>query len=139
MTRKFRGAINLPRITGRNSLLERLGSIIVPEVQRVRALGDAGLQLRASRRAKSMRIDDAAKLYGVSADMLSRIENGQGGVRSDKLLQVLEAAGLELFIAPKGHAQVMAIVEEHALEADRRLADAMAEADSAAESSTEDD
>ncbi len=34
-----------------------------------------------SRRVSGLRIDDAAPLCGVSVDLLSRLENGQSGVR----------------------------------------------------------
>ncbi len=64
---------------------------------------DLGRQVRAHRQRQGLRIDDAAALHGVSVDMLSRLENGQGGVRTDKLLAVLDGLGLALVVAPKDH------------------------------------
>ena len=58
-------------------------------------LSGLGAQIRA------MRIDDTAALCGVSLDLLSRLENGKGGVGSDKLLAVLDGLGLAMVIAPK--------------------------------------
>ena len=59
--------------------------------------------IRARRRAQSLRIDDAASLSGVSVDLLSRLENGKGSVRLDKLLAVLDSLGLTLVLGPKDH------------------------------------
>jgi len=69
----------------------------------VRQTADIGTQVRAHRKQQGLRIDDAAALNGVSVDLLSRLENGAGGVRTDKLLAVLDGLGLALIIAPKDH------------------------------------
>ncbi|MEG0939419.1 hypothetical protein [Comamonas sp.] len=45
-----------------------------------------------------MRIDNTAELNNVSVDLLSRLENGSGGVRLDKLITVLDGLGLKLMI-----------------------------------------
>lgn len=62
-----------------------------------------GPTIRARRREQSLRIDDAAALSGVSVDLLSRLENGKGSVRLDKLLAVLDGLGLALVLGPKDH------------------------------------
>lgn len=62
-----------------------------------------GAAVRARRREQSLRIDDAASLSGVSVDLLSRLENGKGSVRMDKLLAVLDGLGLALVVGPKEH------------------------------------
>ncbi len=62
-----------------------------------------GLHIRARRREQSLRIDDASSLSGVSVDLLSRLENGKGSVRLDKLLTVLDGLGLALVVGPKDH------------------------------------
>ena len=59
---------------------------------------DVGEHVRASRKAQNMRIDDPAALNNVSVDLLSRLENGSGGVRLDKLITVLDGLGLKLMI-----------------------------------------
>lgn len=69
---------------------------------RVRSLADAGARVRAVRKRQGLRIDDAAALNGVSADVFSRLENGRGSVRLDKLLPILDGLGLQLVIAPAG-------------------------------------
>ncbi|HEY0587944.1 MAG TPA: helix-turn-helix domain-containing protein [Pseudoduganella sp.] len=75
----------------------------LPAVQVVSDLADVGRQVRAHRKLQGLRIDDAAALNGVSVDLLSRLENGAGGIRTDKLLAVLDGLGLALVIAPKDH------------------------------------
>ncbi|WP_087865711.1 helix-turn-helix domain-containing protein [Comamonas thiooxydans] len=59
---------------------------------------EVGEYIRASRKAQNMRIDDTAGLNNVSVDLLSRLENGAGGVRLDKLITVLNGLGLKLII-----------------------------------------
>lgn len=75
----------------------------LPSIQLIEHTADIGLQIRAHRKKQGLRIDDAAALNGVSVDLLSRLENGAGGVRTDKLLAVLDGLGLALIIAPKDH------------------------------------
>lgn len=65
--------------------------------------GDLGPLVRRRRRAQHLRIDDAAGLLGVSTDLMSRLENGQGSVRLDKALAVLDGLGLALLVLPKEH------------------------------------
>lgn len=69
----------------------------------VRDTAAIGRQIRAHRKNQGLRIDDAASLNGVSVDLLSRLENGVGGIRTDKLFAVLDGLGLALVIAPKDH------------------------------------
>lgn len=64
---------------------------------------DLGPVVRDRRKSQSLRIDDAAGLLGVSADLMSRLENGQGSVRLDKALAVLDGLGLALMVLPKEH------------------------------------
>lgn len=65
-----------------------------------------GPLVRRRRRAQELRIDDAAALLGVSVDLMSRLENGQGSVRLDKALAVLDGLGLALLVVPKEHVWV---------------------------------
>lgn len=67
------------------------------------SVSDLGAAVRARRREQALRIDDAAALIGVSVDLLSRLENGKGSVRLDKLLSVLDGLGMTLVLAPKDH------------------------------------
>jgi len=69
----------------------------------ITSASDLGPAVRARRREQSLRIDDAASLSGVSVDLLSRLENGKGSVRLDKLLTVLDGLGLALVVGPKDH------------------------------------
>jgi len=62
-----------------------------------------GPVVRERRKSQSLRIDDAAGLLGVSVDLMSRLENGQGSVRLDKALAVLDGLGLSLMVLPKAH------------------------------------
>jgi transcriptional regulator with XRE-family HTH domain len=65
--------------------------------------GTLGPLVRERRRAQRLRIDDAASLLGVSVDLMSRLENGQGSVRLDKALAILDGLGLALLVLPKEH------------------------------------
>jgi len=65
--------------------------------------GALGPVVRERRRAQGLRIDDAAGLLGVSQDLMSRLENGQGTVRLDKALAILDGLGLTLMVIPKEH------------------------------------
>ena len=65
--------------------------------------GKLGPLVRQRRRAQHLRIDDAASLLGVSVDLMSRLENGQGSVRLDKALAILDGLGLTLMVVPKEH------------------------------------
>ena len=65
--------------------------------------GDLGPLVRQRRRTQHLRIDDAASLLGVSVDLMSRLENGQGSVRLDKALAILDGLGLALMVVPKEH------------------------------------
>jgi transcriptional regulator with XRE-family HTH domain len=72
----------------------------VTVLQSPEALGPV---VRARRKSQSLRIDDAAALLGVSVDLMSRLENGQGSVRLDKAMAVLDGLGLALLVLPKEH------------------------------------
>jgi transcriptional regulator with XRE-family HTH domain len=74
-----------------------------PQPVRIERTSDLGALVKARRREQSLRIDDAAALSGVSVDLLSRLENGKGSVRFDKLLSVLDGLGLALVAGPKDH------------------------------------
>jgi transcriptional regulator with XRE-family HTH domain len=74
-----------------------------PQPVRIELTSDLGALVKARRREQSLRIDDAAALSGVSVDLLSRLENGKGSVRFDKLLSVLDGLGLALVAGPKDH------------------------------------
>lgn len=62
-----------------------------------------GAIVRERRKSQSLRIDDAAGLLGVSVDLMSRLENGQGTVQLDKAMAVLDGLGLTLIVLPKEH------------------------------------
>jgi len=76
---------------------------------RITSAPDLGRLVRTRRGDQSLRIDDAASLSGVSADLLSRLENGKGSVRLDKLLTVLDGLGLALVVGPKDHPWMQAV------------------------------
>lgn len=65
--------------------------------------GALGPLVRERRKSQALRIDDAAGLLGVSVDLMSRLENGQGTVRLDKALAVLDGLGLTMMVLPKDH------------------------------------
>lgn len=97
--------------TRRAALLE------VPVVQVVSTTEDIGSQVRANRNQQRLRIDDAAALCGVSVDLMSRLENGVGSIRLDKLMSVLDGLGLTLLVASKGHDYLRHLPQDRVLSA----------------------
>lgn len=95
----------------------RAALLEVPVVQVVSSAEDMGRQVRANRNQQGLRIDDAAALSGVSVDLMSRLENGFGSIRLDKLMSVLDGLGLTLLVAPKGHAYLRQLPQGHVLAA----------------------
>lgn len=89
------------------------------EPLRIAAASDLGPVVRARRREQSLRIDDAAALSGVSVDLLSRLENGKGSVRLDKLLSVLDGLGLALIVGPKDHASMQSAAKHRLQQPER--------------------
>src|SRR6218665_4011636 len=85
-----------------------------PNLLRVTDSAAVGPAIRARRREQSLRIDDAASLSGVSVDLLSRLENGKGSVRLDKLLAVLDSLGLALVLGPKDHPTMQSVARASA-------------------------
>lgn len=71
-----------------------------PQVDDLEGLGAAVRNARAQAR---MRIDDAAAFCGVSADVLSRLENGKS-ITTDRLLKVLKGLGLEMLVVSRERA-----------------------------------
>lgn len=78
-------------------------SASVPQAVLLDAAGSLGPVVRERRKSQALRIDDAAALMGVSVDLMSRLENGQGSVRLDKALAVLDGLGLAVMVLPKEH------------------------------------
>ncbi len=75
----------------------------LPRITVLSSATSLGPVVRERRKAQALRIDDAAGLLGVSVDLMSRLENGQGSVRLDKALAVLDGLGLALVVIPKEH------------------------------------
>lgn len=93
--------------------------LVAPGPLRIAAASDLGPVVRSRRREQSLRIDDAASLSGVSVDLLSRLENGKGSVRLDKLLSVLDGLGLTLVVGPKDHPWMQSVVRPSAPQPER--------------------
>jgi len=70
---------------------------------RVENLEELGAAVRNARAQARMRIDDAAAFCGVSADVLSRLENGKS-ITTDRLFKVLEGLGLEVLVVSREQA-----------------------------------
>ena len=104
------------RKAARQRAAERRAALLeVPAVQTVRSAHDIGSQVRANRNQQGLRIDDAAALCGVSVDLMSRLENGSGSIRLDKLMVVLDGLGLSLLVVPKGHDFLRKLPQERVL------------------------
>ena len=103
MISEFKKSIYLTATAGHQTLNSEMTTDALPKLLRITASADLGPAVRARRRGQLLRIDDAAALCGVSVDLLSRLENGKGSVRLDKLLALLDGLGLALVLGPKDH------------------------------------
>lgn len=65
----------------------------------ISAVADLGQAVRARRKEADLTLVEAAERVEVGVRFLSELENGKPTVRLDKVLQVLEAFGLQLSIA----------------------------------------
>lgn len=90
----------LPKLNNRNS---EMADTTSQRPNLLQSAPDLGPVVRDRRKSQSLRIDDAAALLGVSVDLMSRLENGQGSVRLDKAVAVLDGLGLTLMVLPKQH------------------------------------
>lgn len=70
----------------------------------VRTMEDLATLVRSARARAQLRIDDAAQLAGVSADLLSRLEHGRP-VTVDKVLSVLSSLGVSMLLVDSVEAQ----------------------------------
>jgi HTH-type transcriptional regulator/antitoxin HipB len=69
---------------------------------------DLGLHIRAARRSVGLRQDELAAAAGVGLRFLVELERGKSTAQLGKILQVLDALGLTLTVAPRTQ-PVMAI------------------------------
>jgi HTH-type transcriptional regulator / antitoxin HipB len=62
---------------------------------------DIGAAIRKKRKEDGLTLADAAALCGVGYRFLSNLENGKKTVQMGKVLQVLTALGLDLYVASR--------------------------------------
>lgn len=62
---------------------------------------DIGAAIRKKRKEDGLTLADAAALCGVGYRFLSDLENGKKTVQMGKVLQVLTALGLDLYVASR--------------------------------------
>ncbi len=62
---------------------------------------DIGAAIRKKRKEDGLTLADAAALCGVGYRFLSDLENGKPTVQMGKVLQVLTALGLDLYVASR--------------------------------------
>lgn len=84
-------------------MARRLPSTRPTSDPRVESLEGLGAAVRNARAQARMRIDDAAAFCGVSADVLSRLENGKS-ITTDRLFKVLDGFGLEVLVVSREQA-----------------------------------
>ena len=100
--RNYKGVTPFPsQHTAYTETMRRLSTAKPPKSALISSPSELGQVIRARRLASALRIDDAAALCGVSADLLSRLENGHSGVTSERLLRVLDGLGLTLLVLDK--------------------------------------
>lgn len=78
-----------------------------PDTPEVLTLEDLGRHVRHRRTQSGLRLDDAAALCGVASGSMSKLENGQSGLATDKLLQILDGLGLALIVVPREDAAAL--------------------------------
>lgn len=59
-------------------------------------------QIRQARKQARLSQDDLAVLASVSRRPIYLLESGRGAIRTDTLLQILDALGLVIHLEPKG-------------------------------------
>lgn len=64
----------------------------------VEAIRDIGTAVRAKRKADGLTLAETAGLTDVGLRFLSELENGKPTVRLDKVMKVLKALGLKLYL-----------------------------------------
>lgn len=64
----------------------------------VKSAETLGLIVRASRKAMSLRQDDAAGMIGISENFLGKVERGGEAVQWGKVFQAMQALGLKLTV-----------------------------------------
>lgn len=84
-------------------MARRLPSTQAVSDPRIESLEGLGATVRNARAQARMRIDDAAAFCGVSADVLSRLENGKS-ITTDRLFKVLDGLGLEVLVISREQA-----------------------------------
>ena len=67
----------------------------------IRTPEDLGEAVRRHRRSRGLTQQATAALGNVSVPFLSNFENGKPTAQIGKILQTLEAMGLELFVVPR--------------------------------------
>ena len=68
---------------------------------KVITVADIGAAIRKKRKDDGLTLSDAAALCGVGYRFMSDLENGKATVQLGKVLQVLKALGLDVFIELK--------------------------------------
>lgn len=58
--------------------------------------------VRARRTQENLRLEDAAMLFGIAKETLSRIEKGKPGVRFETILKVCNMLGIKLTLKVSG-------------------------------------
>lgn len=66
---------------------------------RIQTAGDIGKAVRDRRKLDGLTLAETAGLTNVGVRFLSELENGKPTVRLDKLLRVVNALGLQLYLA----------------------------------------
>lgn len=64
----------------------------------VETIKDIGTAVRAKRKASGLTLAETAGLTDVGIRFLSELENGKPTVRLDKVMRVLNALGLKLYL-----------------------------------------
>jgi HTH-type transcriptional regulator / antitoxin HipB len=70
---------------------------------RIETTEDIGQAVRHKRKEQGILQEKAAGLSGVGTKFLSQLENGKETAEIGKILQVLRAIGLEVYIYPRSH------------------------------------
>jgi len=90
-------------------------------VRTVKILGDA---IREARTRAHLTQGELGEFVGVDRYVIARLENGQLTAQMRRLLDVLDAVGMEIHVAPRAHR--LAVVDDEAVSMDTATGPSMA-------------
>jgi HTH-type transcriptional regulator / antitoxin HipB len=76
-----------------------------PEYGAIRSVADLGQLLRAERYRQDLKLDDLYATTGLTTRFLSEFERGLSNPTLSRVMDALQALGLEMIVVPRGRGQ----------------------------------